>query len=393
MGMKRQDMKGVLLGAAAMLVVIVAALGGATADRMWGILDKYIPRQTVPGSVNTSQRVLNEESVVIEVAEKVSPSAVTVGIKTTRVFRQSPLFDFESGPFGMFRVPSGQSEERSIEQDIGSGFVLTEDGLIVTNKHVVSDTDATYQVVTRDEKKYDVEKIYRDPANDLAILKIGATGLTPVELGDSTKLKVGQFVIAMGTALGEFRHTVTTGVISGLGRGITAGSGYGEMVEQLDNVIQTDAAVNPGNPGGPLLNSAGQVVGVNTAVSAEGQNIGFAIPINVVSDAIDNFNKTGQFSRPYLGVRYRMIDQKLAILNEVPQGAFVQGVITDSPADRAGVEDGDIITKLGGKKIDGDDEAGLAKEIATHKVGESTEVELWREGETKTVKVTFEEAK
>ena len=161
----------------------------------------------------------------------------------------------------------------------------------------------------------------------------------------------------------------------------------------MDNVIQTDAAINPGNSGGPLLNSAGQVVGVNTAVSAEGQNIGFAIPINVVSDAIDNFNKTGQFSRPYLGVRYRMIDQKLAILNEVPQGAFVQGVITDSPADRAGVEDGDIITKLGGKKIDGDDEAGLAKEIATHKVGESTEVELWREGETKTVKVTFEEAK
>ena len=237
-----------------------------------------------------------------------------------------------------------------------------------------------------------MEKIYRDPANDLAILKINADELQPVEMGDSSKLKVGQFVIAIGTALGEFRHTVTTGVVSGLGRGITAGSPFEAVAERLDNVIQTDAAINPGNSGGPLLNSAGQVIGVNTAISQEGQNIGFALPINIVMEAIDNFNQTGQFNRPYLGVRYRMIDQKTAIMNEVPQGAFVQEVITETPAGKGGVEEGDIIIRLGGEKVTGDD-TGLAKLISKHKVGDKIEVVVWREGEEKTLTVTLEEAK
>jgi S1-C subfamily serine protease len=151
----------------------------------------------------------------------------------------------------------------------------------------------------------------------------------------------------------------------------------------LDNVIQTDAAINPGNSGGPLLNSAGQVVGVNTAVSQQGQNIGFAIPINVIKDAIDNFNKTGQFSRPFMGVRYRQIDQKTALLNEVPQGAYVEEVIEESPAEKAGIEAGDIITKP--KEI--------AKEVSLHKIGEVIEVEVYRDGETKKFNVTLEEAK
>ena len=258
-----------------------------------------------------------------------------------------------------------------------------QDGLIATNKHVVADTQATYKIVTKDDKTYDVQKIYRDPANDLAILKIDAKDLQPVELADSSKLKVGQFVIAIGTALGEFRHTVTTGVVSGLGRGITAGSPLEGAVERLDNVIQTDAAINPGNSGGPLLDSAGQVIGVNTAVSQEGQNIGFAIPINVIKDAINNFNKTGQFSRPYLGVRYRMIDQKTAILNEVPQGAYVQEIITGSPAERAGIAEGDIIIKP----------KDIAREVSTHRVEDKMEIEVWRGGETKTLTVTLEEAK
>jgi S1-C subfamily serine protease len=281
---------------------------------------------------------------------------------------------------------------RNIEQDIGSGFILSADGLIVTNAHVVSDTNATYKIVTQDNKTLDVVKIYRDPTNDLAILKVEAKDLKPIELGDSSKLKVGQFVVAIGTALGEFRQTVTTGVVSGLGRGITAGSPF-EGAEKLDDVIQTDAAINPGNSGGPLLNSVGQVIGVNTAVSQEGQNIGFALPINVIKEAIDQFNKTGQFVRPYLGVRYGLINQRSALMNEVPQGAYVQEVLENSPAEKAGIQPDDIITKIAGTKMAVEDDTVLAKEIAKHKVGDTIEVELWRKGETKIVKVTLEEAK
>ncbi len=378
-----------MLGVASGVILIVALFAGGVLERMGRLpmLDKFLAKEQ-GGVINLSPstKILNEENVVIDVAEKVSPSVVTIGIKKTQVLRNL----FNNNPFGFFN--QNETTDRKIEQDIGSGFILTEDGLVVTNKHVVSDTEAKYNVVTSDDKSYEVEKIYRDPANDLAILKINASGLKPLEMGDSSKLKVGQFVIAIGTALGEFRHTVTTGVVSGLGRGITAGSPF-EGSEKLDDVIQTDAAINPGNSGGPLLNSSGQVIGVNTAVSQQGQNIGFALPINIVRDGIDNFNKTGQFNRPYLGVQYRMVGQKLAILNEVPQGAYIQNVVNGSPAEKAGVLEGDIVTKLGGKKINGDDETSLSKEIGSHKVGESLEIEVWREGETKTFKVTLEEAK
>ena len=157
----------------------------------------------------------------------------------------------------------------------------------------MADSQAQYRVITADNQSYPVQNIYRDPANDLAFLKIDAQGLTPVELGDSDNLKVGQFVVAIGTALGEFRHTLTTGVISGLGRGITAGSVFEGYVEELDNVIQTDAAINPGNSGGPLINSAGQVVGVNVAVASGAENIGFALPINTVKTALADFARRG----------------------------------------------------------------------------------------------------
>jgi len=244
--------KRFLVGAAIFIVILVSAIGGALSDRLFGyrLLDRFLPQKNADFRLPTeNQKILNEESVVIDVAEKVSPSVVTVGISKTQKTLQFPGF----GQFFYFGLP--QEKEEKIEQDIATGFILTRDGLIVTNKHVVSDTSAKYRVITKDDKTYDVKKIYRDPTNDIAILKIDASGLLPVELGDSSKLKVGQFVIAIGTALGEFRHTVTTGVISGIGRSITAGSPLEGYVEQLDNVIQTDAAINPGNSGGPLLNS------------------------------------------------------------------------------------------------------------------------------------------
>jgi serine protease Do len=363
---------------AIVVVVLVSILGGAISDRLFGyrVLDRFFPRQEQGFHLPTeSQRILNEESVVIDVAEDVSPSVVTISISQTQAVVQFP-----QSPFGFFFGNPQFETEEEVEQDIASGFVITSNGLIVTNKHVVSDTEAEYKVITNDDQTYDVQKIYRDPANDIAILKISASGLKPVELGDSTNLKVGQFVIAIGTALGEFRHTVTTGVISGLGRGITAGSPLEGYVEELDNVIQTDAAINPGNSGGPLLNSAGQVIGINVAVAAEGENIGFALPISIVKESIDNFNQTGQFSRPYLGIRYQMISREAALMNEVPEGAYVVEVITDSPAEKAGIKAGDIITYLDGQKL-ADVEGGLATVVGEKKVGDTLNITLWRDGE------------
>ena len=230
-------------------------------------------------------------------------------------------------------------------------FVIDTNGLVVTNKHVVANGAASdYKVVLKDESEHQVEKIWRDPANDLAILKIEGSGFKTIEMGDSDKLKVGNFVIAIGTALGEFRHTVTTGVVSGLGRGITAGDGY-TFAEKLDNVIQTDAAINPGNSGGPLLNSVGQVIGVNVAVSQGANNIGFALPINLVKESLKNFNDTGAFDRPFFGVRYQMISKEQGILNNVPAGGYVVEVVKGSSADGAGIKKGDIIVSLSGQFV------------------------------------------
>lgn len=389
-----KKIKNIIIGIAVGLVILCSVLSGAISERVFGykILDRFFPGNPSGLPQSITQKVITEESVVIDVAEKVSPSVVTVGITKTQ--RQANLFEIDPflDPFGFFsqpRQPSGKTSE--IKQDIGSGFIVDKNGLIVTNKHVVADTSAKYRIITKDDKEYEVQKIYRDPVNDLAILKIDANNLKPVELGDSGNLKVGQFVIAIGTALGEFRHTVTTGVVSGLGRGITAGSPLEGYAERLDNVIQTDAAINPGNSGGPLLNSAGQVIGVNVAVAAGSQNIGFALPINVIKESLAGFEKTGKFERPYLGVRYRMISQDLALLNEVPQGAYVVEVVSDSPADKAGIIEGDIITKLDGGAVREKD-GGLAKVIAGKKIGDRVKINLWRDGEEKETEAILSES-
>ena len=381
--MTKSNIKALIISFLILFVVIASAAGGAIADRLFEIkpLDYITQRSGQNFRVgDLNQRVLNEESVVIDVAENVSPSVVTVSIETPerRVMEFSPFGGFRS------RVEGGQP------QDIGTGFVVSEDGLVITNKHVVSDTEATYKVIAKDGKEYEVEKISKDPSNDLAVVKINASGLKPVELGDSGSLKVGQFVIAIGTALGEFRHTVTTGVISGLGRGISAGSVYEGYVERLDDVIQTDAAINPGNSGGPLLNSAGQVVGVSVAVAQGAENIGFAIPINIIKDALEQFKSTGSFaSKPYLGVEYQMIGQETALLNEVPQGAYVVRVVEGSPAEKAGIETGDIITKMDGENLR--EEEGLADIISKKATGQSVSLEVWRDGETLQLSATLSE--
>jgi len=336
--------------------------------------------------IKNNQTILDEETVVTKVVEEATPSVVTVSISKTQVINSLP---FNIDMFGdFFNIPRQNPETKQIQQDIGTGFIISKDGLIVTNKHVVSDTEAKYKVIIGKDEEVEVQNIYRDPVNDLAILKINKTDLIPVKLGDSDKLKVGQTVIAIGTALGEFRSTVTKGVISGLGRGIVASSGLLGS-EKLDNVIQTDAAINPGNSGGPLFNSIGQVIGVNVAVSQTAQSIGFALPINIVKESIDIFNSTGQFERPYLGVTYAMITKESALLNEVPAGVYVQGIVEGSPAQKADIKVGDIIFEVDGKNIIKENIV-LATYINKKKIGDSVDLKIWRDKKEIEVKVVLE---
>jgi len=367
---------GFIIGFIFLLVLFI----GGLADRLGLLpfLDKIVASSS---NIQTTaelieQEVLKEESAIINAAENTAPSVVTISIsKTERI----PLFGFD--PFNIFNF---ETQERQIEQDIGSGFVIDKN-LIVTNRHVVSDAGANYKVIDFEDKIYKVEAIYHDAANDLAILKVNSD-LPSLILGNSKDLRVGQTVIAIGTALGKFRHTVTTGVISGLGRGITAGSIYEGYIEQLDNVIQTDAAINPGNSGGPLLNSFGQVIGVNVAVAGGAQNIGFALPIEIVKESLQLFKETGEFNRPYLGVEYQMISQRAAALNEVPQGAYIRRVIVESSADVAGIKEADIITYIDDKRLI-EDGSALAEIVNKKRVGDQLEIKLWRDGETINLKL------
>ncbi len=371
--------KKLIVFIALVLVSVGLVAGGIVIDRFISLkfLDRYFPKKNVETRI-----VNNEESTVISIAEKVSPSVVTISFKAP----QRQVLQFS--PFGGIQRGTQGGEV----QDIGSGFIVSSDGLIVTNKHVVNN-DGEYKVITSDDKEYEVKSISKDPNNDIAVIKIDPStdsGLVPVELGDSSNLKVGQFALAIGTALGEFRHTVTTGVVSGLGRGITAGSVYEGFVEKLDGVIQTDAAINPGNSGGPLLNSAGQVIGVNTAIASGAQNVGFAIPINIIKDSLGEFNQNGKFlGKAYLGVRYEMIPMSTAILNDVPQGAYVVEVVTGSPAESAGLKRDDIITKIDDKDIKEKDDIGEL--IKNKKVGDKIKLEIYRGESTQSIEATLTE--
>lgn len=383
-------MKKALVGLSILIVLIAVA-------QSYNVLPKFnLPNLKLQEETKTKdlfeekQKIISEESTIIKVVENSLSSVVTIGIMKTATIGGG----IEIDPFNFFspfyQVPK---TEKKIDQNIGSGFIVSADGLIITNKHVVADTEATYKVLTEKKETFNVEKIYRDPLNDLAILKISATGLKPLPLGDSSKLKLGQMAIAIGTPLGEFTNTVTTGIISGLGRGITAGSPFEGFVEKLDNVIQTDAAISAGNSGGPLLNSSGQVIGVNAAIAQDGQNIGFAIPVNIVKELIKNFNdRGGSFDRPYIGVRYKMIDKQTAIMNDVVEGAYIIEVVKDSPAEKAGILLEDIITEFDGQKVKGDDQS-LAKLILNKKIGETVRLKIWRNKEIKEIFLTLEIAK
>lgn len=340
-----------------------------------GKLNFNLPDPRSPQIIQNNQTrtvVLKEESAVISAVEKSSPSVIAIGVRQRIV---NPL-----NPF---------SGSRTQENTIGTGFVVDQGkGIIVTNRHVVSDSTERYSVVTKDGKNLEVERIYRDPNLDLAIIQVRGDSIpASLELGDSGNLKVGQTVIAIGNALGRFDNTVTTGVVSGVGRAVTASDPYSGGLQRLDDLIQTDAAINPGNSGGPLLNSSGQVIGVNVVTTEGAQNIGFSIPINSVKSLVSEFAKTGTISRPYLGIQYRLITRDLALLNEVPQGAFVQEVVRDSPAEKAGVEASDIITKIDGQAVN--TENFIPELIRRKKVGDRLNLEIWRDGQTQNITATL----
>ncbi len=386
-----QPTKTFLLGLSLSGLILISFFAGGLADRVFVLkpLD-YLAGERLgrwsftpsTGSTLTPSSGVATSYNLPDVAEQTSRSVVTVAIK-----KEQPVMQrLDLGIFGLQRLqPSGEVQQ--IQQDIGTGFVVDDSGLIVTNRHVVGDTQASYSVFDRDNQEYQVTRIYRDPTHDLAILKIDNSQLPALQLGNSDQLRVGESVFAIGTALGEFRHTVTTGVVSGLGRGIEAGDALSGVFESLEGVIQTDAAINPGNSGGPLLNVMGEVIGVNVAVSANGQNIGFALPISLVKSSLDNFNKTGQFDRPYLGVQYRNLTQQSAVLNSVPQGAYLVQVVPGSPAAQAGLQVGDIVTEFNGEKVLDQELADL---INQHKIGDTVSLTYWRDQKTVTLELTLQ---
>lgn len=313
--------------------------------------------------------VTDEENAIIDVVDDATKSVVSIAVTQMS-----------------FSAEKGVIDESS---NIGTGFIVDENGIIVTNQHVVSDSSADYKVITSDGDEYDVVEIQRDDNNDIAILKIDATNLTPLVLGNSDAIVVGQTVITIGTPLGEYVGSVTTGIISGLDRDVSAStSWFSDSSKTYENVIQTDAAVNPGNSGGPLLNTSGEVIGINFATTSGADNISFALPINIVKTRIDEYRTYGKFIKPYLGVSYQMIsDYQAMYYNNVVAGALIVRVDPYGPAYDAGIERGDIIVEFDGEPVTD----SLSALISGHKVGDEVELKIWNNEDERSVTVTLVE--
>ena len=355
-----------------------------------------VERETIVASVDSN---------IADVVEKTIPAVVSITISAdVPVYEEyyenfwSPFGDIFGDSFG-FQVPR-QRQVGTERQEIGggTGFFVSSDGYIVTNKHVVDQEGVEYTVVTNDGAEYDVEVVAKDPALDVAILKVSAEQTFPfLTFADVSVLRLGETVIAIGNALAEFPNSVSVGVVSGLSRDIVAGDGF-SFRESLEGVIQTDAAINRGNSGGPLLNARGEVIGVNVAVAGGGENIGFALPSNTVRAVYESVAEHGEIVRPFLGVRYVEITKDIAEQNDlaVDYGVLVirgekrsdLAVIPGSPADKAGLEENDIILEIDGQKLDA--KKSLASLLRTYKVGDEIRLKVLHDGEEKEVKVTLE---
>lgn len=389
---------------------------GALAGAIVSILILQNPNfsKNIVTETNTprTQEIVNNdyEKTVIETVENVQKSVVSIVIsKDVPIIEQSfpqgfdPFRDFfGNGSLSPFSFQIPQQEQRGTQrQDIGggSGFLVSADGMIITNRHVVDQEEAEYTVFLNDGTKHSATVVARDQLNDIAVIKIDANNLPFLTFADSSTLKVGQTAIAIGNSLGELRNTVSTGVVSGLSRSITAGNGRGQS-EQLNEVIQTDAAINPGNSGGPLLNLSGQVIGVNVAIAQGSQNVGFALPANDIKKVVESVQKTGKITRPYIGVRYTEITPAIKEANNlsVDYGVLVirgdnpqdLAVIPGSPANKAGIVEGDIILEIDGKKLN--ENTSLAQSIGNKAPGDTVSLKILSKGEEKTVSIKLEES-
>ncbi len=353
---------------------------------------------------------LTRDALIEDIINRASPAVVSViATKDIPVIEQYfvnplPQDDFFNQFFPNFKVPQyRQNGTENKQVSAGSGFFVTGDGYVVTNRHVVEDKDAEYSLILNDGRKFKTKVIAKDPLNDLAILKADGTmpagGFTSIQLGDSSSAKIGQTAIAIGNALGEFQNTVSVGVISGLKRTIEA-SGSISGTEELSEVIQTDAAINPGNSGGPLLNLKGEMIGLNTAMAQGADSIGFSIPINQIKRSIDDAKLLGKIVYPYIGVRYVMVTPDIQTKNKlkVGYGALIskgandeEAVALNSPASRAGIKEGDVILEFAGVKVDKDHT--LNKLIQSHRIGDKVIVKILRMGNEIKLDLTLEEQK
>lgn len=364
------------------------------------------PKTNISEAQNFYKSDFSYEQAIINAAKNVSPSVVSIVIsKNLPVYEQQWVSPFGDGsatdPFGggspwdlpNIQIPQQVQKGTKLQQvGAGSGFIVSPDGLVLTNKHVVSDDKADYTVLTNDGKKYSAKVLALDPVQDLAVIKIQLgksdapdTKFQAVTLGDSSGIQIGQTAITIGNALGQFSNTVSVGVVSGLQRTISASDQLGSFSETLEGIIQTDAAINAGNSGGPLLNLKGEVVGINTAMAQGAEAIGFAIPINRAKKDIEQVAKTNKIVYPFLGVRYVLVD------NEVKQeyglsvdyGALVlkgdkgePAVTSGSPAQKAGIKAKDVILEINGEKIT--TENSMTTIIRKYNVGDKVTLHILR---------------
>lgn len=350
----------------------------------------------VPNSSSYNPQTSQEEAIV-KVVEEASPAVVSIiitkDVPIIEKYYMDPFEDFFGGGSGIQIPQYREKGTEKLEVGGGTGFIVSEDGMIVTNKHVVLDEDADYTVFTNDGKKFPAKVLAKDPFQDLAIIKIEKNGKSfpSIKLGDSSDLRIGQTVVAIGNALGEFKNTVSVGVISGLGRSIVASGGG--IVETIDDVIQTDAAINQGNSGGPLLNLKGEVIGINTATVSSAQNIGFAIPVDRAKRGVKQVKEIGRIIYPFLGIYYTAITSELQEEYDllVEDGAWVgrtrsgesapEAIFPGSAAEEAGIQRDDIVIEFNGEKVTL--ENTLAKIILNYNPGDKVTLKILREGEEK----------
>jgi len=386
------------------LSVVFGAVSGAGAS-MYLITKGYVDLGNDQATSTIVSEVYNEESQLISAYDKVSPAVISI----IALQDLDAYYNQYWGPLDYYYSYDENSSSTDNMQEVGGGtaFIISRDGMAVTNRHVIEDETLEYVAYLPDGTEFNVKILAVDDNNDLAILQLEADdgsdaanmiGALPyVEFGDSDALDVGQMVLAIGNAFAEYDNTTTAGIISATGREIVASGMYGSNPEELKDLLQTDAAINPGNSGGPLVNLNGQVVGINTAVDSEAQGIGFAIPINDVKRVVDSYNQYGYIAYPYLGVMYVMVDAEANKRLDlgVDYGAAVVGepksntpaVADGSPADDAGLQARDIILQVDDTVIDAEND--LKDVILSHNIGDEITLKVWRDGEEMEVKVTL----